>query len=111
MNLDVAIYAQIQPYLLESRNLGLNDEQGRSLVADLYTCMFNYTKALKGYVGQIDHLESLKAGKAFQKINNICDQQKAIMEKSEEKKHEILCETYNNWIDKNIGEIDEIIKN
>lgn len=101
MNLDTAIFAQIQPILLESRKLELDDNSGKELVGELYFSMYEfYNKDLKKYKSQIEHIESLKFGKDFEIIDNLISQQQDIVNKSEEKKNEILCNTYNAWVDK-----------
>ena len=101
MNLDTAIFAQIQPILLESRKLDLDDESGKELVGELYFSMYDfYNKDLKKFKSQIEHIEKLKVGKEFEIIDNLINQQKDIVDKSEEKKNKILCDTYNKWVDK-----------
>ena len=101
MNLDTAIYAQIQPYLLQSRELRLSDEQGKDLVGVLYHAAFDfYGKEVVKGLKTIEHLETLKAGKDFEIVENLCEQQESIVNKTEDKKIELLCQTYNEWVDK-----------
>lgn len=108
MNLDTAIFAQIQPLVYESKKLGLKEEDGKALVAELYMSMYQfYNNDLKKYRGRIDHLESLKAGKEFEFVENLSNQQKDIVDESEEKKTEILCKIYNEFVDKHFNKIEE----
>lgn len=109
MNLDTAIFAQIQPYLLYSKKLELSDEDGKSLVADMYLAAFEfYNKELPKYRKRLDHIESLKAGKEYEIIENLQEQQKNIVDESEEHKNKYLSEVYNKWVDEYLDKKEKL---